>query len=176
MKTFSKPYRLVCARMHLLASAFVACMPGHVIAQTAWQVDIRSPAGPVAGVPLPSAGGKQRIAIVAFEYERRCDPVFSIIEMTGPKLGQPLAQTVLAGSKIGIVLNGKFHTWHAATRKYANGYEAGFGVTNDVFAKLTGDVGSLTFVAPEGDHYPLPIAGLRQSLQGAVKRHQELTP
>lgn len=152
----------------LLVLGFATVVPHLAHAQTGWHMDAKGQAGPMAQVGLPSVDGKRRAAIVVFEYARRCDPLFSIVEMSGSQLGRPLSQGVLSGSKIGIVLNGKFHTWHAAKTTYSNGYEAGFGVTNDVFALLTGQVGSLTFVSPEGELLPLPTLGLQQSLQGAL--------
>lgn len=88
--------------------------------------------------------------------------------MSGPQLGKPISQSVLTDSKIGIVLNGRFHTWHAVATKYDNGYEAGFGVTNELFSLLLGDVSSLTFVTPSGEHISLPTGGLRKSLQEAL--------
>jgi hypothetical protein len=87
--------------------------------------------------------------------------------MSGTKLGSPVSQSVLNGTKIGAVANGKFHTWHAAITKYDNGYEAGFGVTNELFDVLTGNVDSLVYVTPDGERVPLPVTGLRQSVQSA---------
>jgi hypothetical protein len=106
--------------------------------------------------------------MVVFEYARRCDPIFSIIEVTGSKLGAPVSQYALRDSKIGILLNGRFYTWHAAMTKYANGYEAGFGVTNDLLLQLLIDVDTLVFVTPSGERVPLPTTGLRDAIQGAV--------
>ena len=116
---------------------------------------------------MPDSGPKRRTSFVAFEYARKCDPIFSFAEVTGSRLGTPIGQSVLTGTKIGIVVNGKFHTWHAALTKYDNGYEAGVGVTNEVFDLLVGKVESLAFVTPDGERIPMPTNGLRQSVQAA---------
>ena len=136
-------------------------------AQGSWKLDTRGATGPIAQVALPDAGVKRRSSFVAFEYARRCDPMFSFAEITGSRLGTPVGQSVLNGSKIGVVVNGKFHTWHAAKTKYDNGYEAAFGITNELFDLLTGKVDSLVFVTPDGERVQMPVAGFRQAVQSA---------
>jgi hypothetical protein len=136
-------------------------------AQNTWRLDARVETGPIAQVALADSGAKRRTTFIAFEYARKCDPIFSFAEITGSSHGKPLAQTALSGTKIGVVVNGKFHTWHAAMTKYANGYEAGFGVTNELFDALTGKVDSLLFVTPEGERVAMPTSGFRQAVQSA---------
>lgn len=136
-------------------------------AQGSWKLDARGATGPVAQVALTDAGAKRRSSFVAFEYARRCDPMFSFAEITGSRLGTPISQSVLNGSKIGVIVNGRFHTWHAATTKYDNGYEAAFGITNELFDLLTGKIDSLVYVTPDGERVPMPVAGFRQAVQYA---------
>ena len=52
--------------------------------------------------------------------------------------------------------------------KYDNGYEAGFGVTNDLLLQFLANLDSLAFVTPLGERVPLPTAGLRQAVQAAI--------
>lgn len=137
--------------------------------QPTWRVDTRVSTGPVAQVALPSVGKKRRAALVVFEHARQCDPIFSFAEISGPKLGSPVGQSVLTGTKIGVVVNGKFHTWHAAISRYANGYEAGIAVTSDLFAALKGEVTSLAYITPDGERVALPVAGFRQAVQSALE-------
>jgi hypothetical protein len=118
----------------------------------------------MAQIALPDAGGKRRTSFIVFEYARRCDPIFSFAEITGSRLGKPIGQSVLNGAKIGVVVNGKFHTWHAAMTSYNNGYEAGFGITNELFEVLTGRVESLVYVKPDGERVPLPSGGFTQAV------------
>lgn len=134
----------------------------------AWRLDTRGGSGPFAQVDLAEAKGKRRAVLVAFEYVRRCDPIFSYIEITGNGLGAPTSQAVLRDSKIGIVLNGKFYTWHAARTIYVNGFEAGFGVPNELFLHLLTNVDSLAYVTPLGETIPLPTTNLQQSLKAAI--------
>jgi hypothetical protein len=136
-------------------------------AQNTWRLDTRGETGPIAQVALADSGTKRRTSFIVFEYARKCDPIFSFGEITGSSLGKPLGQAVLSGTKIGVVVNGKFYTWHSAMAKYANGYEAGFGVTNDLFGVLTGKVDTLFYVTPEGERVAMPTNGFRQAVQSA---------
>jgi len=160
--------KLNCIVSWSLAVALLPLSSQIVIAQVEWRLDARSNTGPTAQVALSANGERRRTAFVAFEYARRCDPLFAFIEATGTQLGTPIEQSVLKGSKIGIVLNGKFHTWHAATTRYSNGYEAAFAVTNDLFELLVGDVRTLVFITPSGEHVPVPTGGIQNALKGAL--------
>lgn len=131
-------------------------------------MDARSPAGPVAQVALPNSGVKRRTAFLVFEYARNCDPIFSFAEISGTRLGKPISQSVLKNSKIGVLLNGRHYSWHAAITNYDNGYEAGFGVTNELFLQLLINLDSLVYITPSGELVPLPLSGFRDSVQSAV--------
>lgn len=150
------------------ASVAVLVALGTVVhAQDAWRVDTRGTTGPIAQAALADSDAKRRTSFIVFEYARRCDPIFSFAEINGSRLGSPIAQSALTGTKIGVFVNGKFHTWNAAMTKYDNGYEAGFGVTNELFDLLVGKVDSLVFVKPDGERVPMPTNGFRQSVQSA---------
>jgi hypothetical protein len=136
-------------------------------AQATWKLDTRGTTGPIAQVALADSGAKRRTGFIAFEYSRKCDPIFSFAEIIGARLGSPIGQSTLSGTKIGVVVNGIFHTSHAAMTKYDNGYEAGFGITNELFEVLTGKVELLAFVTPEGERVPMPTTGFRQAIQSA---------
>lgn len=136
-------------------------------AQGTWKLDTRAETGPIAQIALPDSGAKRRSSFIAFEYARRCDPIFSFVEINGSRLGTAIGQSVLSGSKIGVVLNGKYHTWNAAMTKYDNGYEFGFGVTNELFDLLTGQVDTLVYVTADGERVPMPTGGFRQAVQSA---------
>lgn len=151
----------------VIAGATISIFSLSVQAQGNWTVDSRGAAGPIAQVVLKDAGAKRRTSFIAFEYARKCDPIFSFIEITGQRLGNPIGQSILNGSKIGAVVNGQFHTWHAATTKYDNGYEAGFGVTNELFYAFTGKVSSLVYVTPDGERIAMPTTGFSQAVQSA---------
>lgn len=120
-------------------------------------------------VDLPDLRGKRRAVFVAFEYARRCDPIFLYAEIDGNRLGTPKSQAVLKDSKIGIILNGKFHTWHAAQTIYDNGFEAGFGVPNELVLQLLIDIESLAYVTPSGERIFLPTANFQQGFQAAIE-------
>jgi hypothetical protein len=151
-----------------LAFVLLVCTGANAGAQAAWRTDTRSTTGPIAQVSLPDAGNKRRTAFIAFEFARSCDPIFSFAEITGSRLGAPVSQSILKDSKIGVLLNGTFHTWHAAITKYDNGYEAGFGVTNELLLQFLVNLDSLAYVTPVGERVPLPTAGFREAVQAAI--------
>jgi hypothetical protein len=150
----------------IAGSVFVVSAVG-AHAQGAWRLDTRGATGPIAQVALADSGAKHRSSFIAFEYARKCDPIFSFAEITGSRLGTAVGQSGLNGTKIGVIVNGKFHTWNAAMTKYDNGYEAGFGITNELFDQLTGKVDSLVYVTPDGERVPMPTGGFRQAVQSA---------
>lgn len=158
----SKPVSLT-----LLLAMFVACSAS-ASPSDAWRLDTRGASGPLVQVDLPDAKGKRRTVFVAVEYARTCDPLFSYTEITGNALGAPTSQALLKDSKIGIVLNGKFHTWHAARTNYVNGYEAAFGVQNELLLQLLTNVDSLAYVTPPGEQIPLPTTNFSRVLQSAI--------
>lgn len=134
-----------------------------------WTIDTRGASGPLVQIALPYQGGKARTAFIALEYARNCDPIFSFAEISGAKIGSPVSQTTLNGTKIGIVLNGNFHTWHAAKTTYTNGYEVGLGITNDLALQLLINVQTIYFLTPEGERIQLQAAGLSKALQAGIE-------
>ena len=134
----------------------------------AWRLDTRGASGPLVQTELPDAKGKRRTVFVAVEYARQCDPLFSYTEITGNGLGATVSQAVLKDSKIGLILNGQFYTWHAAKTTYVNCYEAGFGVPNDLLLQLLTNVDSLAYVTPPGETISMSTANFQQALQAAI--------
>jgi len=154
-------------QLRAITVSAMAVLASAAAAQEIWRLDTRGASGPMAQIVLPDSGTKRRTAFVAFEYARKCDPIFLFAEITGSSLGTPVGQSVLNGTKIGVVVNGQFWTGHAATTKYSNGYEAGFGVTNELFDALTGKVDSLIYVTSDGERVPVSTASIRQAVQSA---------
>jgi hypothetical protein len=155
--------KLVAAMILIVASITYAA------ATEVWRLDAKGVSGPLARVDLPDKGGRRRTVFVAAEYERRCDPIFSYIELSGSALGAPTSQSLLKDSKIGIILNGNFYTWHAAKTSYSNGYEAAFGLQNDILLQLLINVNSLVYVTPSGEKITLPTGNFQKSLQAAIE-------
>lgn len=134
-----------------------------------WRVTTVSSTGPLLAVDLPNSNGKRRSVFVAFEYARQCDPIFSYGEQIGNSLGKPVSQAALTKSKIGINLNGSFYTWYAAITKYEKGYEAGFGIQNDLLQQLLINVSSLSYVTPYGEVVDLPTKNFSQGFLKAIE-------
>ena len=140
----------------------------HAAPSGAWRLDTRGASGPLVQTDLPDANGKRRTVFVAVEYARQCDPIFSYTEITGNGLGAATSQALLKDTKIGVVLNGKYYTWHAARTTYVNGYEAGFGVPNELLLQLLTNVDTLAYVTPPGETIRLPTINFQQALQAAI--------
>lgn len=151
-----------------LSTLCLAINSSYAAAAGAWRLDARGASGPLVQTDLPDVKGKRRTIFVAVEYARQCDPIFSYVEINGNGLGAPTSQALLKDTKIGVVLNGKFYTWHAAKTSYVNGYEAGFGVPNELLLQLLTNVNSLSFVTPPGEIIPLPTVNFQQTLQSAI--------
>lgn len=154
-------------RLQIVTGTATALVALGAHSQGTWRLDTRGATGPIAQVALTDSGAKRRSSFIAFEYARRCDPIFLFAEITGSRLGKPVGQSVISGTKIGVIVNGRFHTWHAAMTKYDNGYEVGFGITNNLFELLTGRVDSLIYVTPGGEQVLMPTTGFRQAVQSA---------
>lgn len=150
---------------------FLTLVSASAMAQQTWVADVSSNSGPVAIVELPSKGGKTRLAMIAFEYARQCDPLFAYTEMQGRKLGDPEKQSRLPPSRIGGAINGKYYSGSAvaAATIYSNGIEVAFGMPNDMAMSLAFDtVKSISFTTPVGKEIPLPTAGLKKAVESAL--------
>lgn len=151
--------------------AFTAFLATPAMAQgDSWWVNRSANTGPLAQLDLPNSGGKKQVVFIAFEYARRCDPIFSFAEFSGMQLGAPKSQSRLNGSKIGVILNESFYTWHAAQTNYDNGYEAGFGIPNDLAKKLLSNVNSLEYVKPSGQRVPLSTSNFDNAFREAFEQ------
>lgn len=142
-------------------------LSGNAWAQNTWQTDTRGASGPVAMVRLPG-GGKTRVSMIAFEYLRRCDPIFSYAEFEGNRFGAPIGQE--RAPSAGGSVNGKRYSGPAAKTTYSNGFEIGFAVPNDMAMSLVfDDVRSLTFVTPTGAEVAVPTGGLKNAVDAALE-------
>lgn len=153
----------------IAAMIFMAASVTYAATTDIWRLDAKGVAGPVSRVDLPVVGGKTRAVFVAVEYERRCDPLFSYIEISGSAIGAPTSQSLLKDSRIGIILNGNFYTWHAAKTSYSNGYEVSFGIQNSLLLQLLTNVNSLVYVTPFGEKIALPTGNFQKSIQSAIE-------
>jgi hypothetical protein len=136
-------------------------------AQGNWNLVTKGASGPQVFVHVASSGNVNMLVLVAFEYERQCDAIFSYMEFASP-IGAPLGAAIrkyrIDNSNLGVVHNGYFYTWHAAKVEYPHGFEVGFGITRELWQALTGSTTSLAYVREDGAQFNLPISGLREKL------------
>lgn len=150
----------------LIGAVAAGTIPAHVRAQSSWGVELRSPAGPIAVVQLPNVG-KSRVAMISFEYTRKCQPIFSFAEFDGTSFGTPISQHRLPSA--GGSVNGKSYSGPAVQTVYNNGYEIGFGIPQAMATTLfLESVRRLTFSTPSGQEIPVPSGGMKSALDAAL--------
>jgi hypothetical protein len=140
-------------------------------AQANWNLVTSGPAGPIVFVHVATSGNVNMGVLVSFEYERKCDPIFSYMEFSSPigaPLGTPNNKYRLDNSSIGAIHNGYFYTWYAAKIHYPQGFEVGFGVTSELWNALMGPTTSLSYVREDGVQFQLPVYGLKEKLLQAL--------
>ncbi len=156
--------------MKLIFAATVLTAVAGAHAQSAWRVDKKAAMGPVAVFDLPSEGGKNRVAMFAYEYLRRCEPLFTYAEIRGRSFGAGEKQMALPSGRAFGNVNGTRYTGPGAVSVYANAVEVGFGMPNDMALAVTfGKVTSLSFVTPSGKEVPIPTRGLVEAAGAAFE-------
>jgi len=139
--------------------------------QGGWSVVTNAAAGPIVATYFLASGRANISVFVSFEYQRKCDPIFSYMEFSvppGASLGQATGRYRVNNPNLGVIHNGKFYSWHAAKITYNKGFEIGFGVTQDLWQALTGHTSSLAYVREDGTRISLPLQNLRQKLLQAA--------
>ena len=139
-------------------------------AQGSWVADLRGQAGPAAMVELQAPKGETRLAIITFEYARKCDPGLSHFVMRGRSLGKIEKQQRLPASSIGSILNGKRYTGPAVASIYSNAVDIAFAMPDDMAMTIAFEkVNSFSYVSPKGEEVRLPIGGLRAAVDKAIE-------
>ncbi|EHN65081.1 MULTISPECIES: hypothetical protein [Comamonas] len=153
----------------LLPVIFYFCA-APALGQQTWQADLSSYVGPVARVGLPSEGATSRLVLIAFEYATQCNPLFTYVELQGPKFGVAEKQSSLPPSSIGGAINDKRYSGNsAAMTLYSNGIEVGFAMPDEMAMTLASDpITSISFTTPTGKEIPLPTAGLSNAAAKAL--------
>lgn len=149
-------------KLILAATVLTAAVGAH--AQSAWRVDKKGAAGPVAVFDLPTEGEKNRVAMFSYEYQRRCDPLFTYAEIRGRRFGAGEKQMALPSGRAFGNVNGTKYTGPGAVSVYTNAVEVGFAMPNDMALAVTFDkITSLSFVTPSGKEVPIPTRGLLEA-------------
>lgn len=153
----------------IVSTGLVLCSTG-VLAQTSWQLDLRSATGPVVTTQLSAVAGKSRLLMITFELARKCDPMFVYVELAGSKYGTASRQERLSNTRIGGRVNGISYTGPAVKTTYSNGFEAGFAMPDQMALVIAFEsVKSLAFVTPDGQTIALPTQGLRPAVDKAIE-------
>jgi hypothetical protein len=143
----------------------------YAIEKNVWYVDTSSTTGPMALVHIGKIKSKKISFAVIYEYERRCDPIFSMfsINANNADLGFNIFQIAVAPKNFLLIIDGHRYTWHSAHAQYENGTELSIAITNEAFNLLAQNPRSLTFSFLSKDAYIIPTKNFSRSLIDAFK-------
>jgi hypothetical protein len=144
----------------------VVSQPSHAAKKNVWYVDSSSSTGPMAVVHVDNINSQKIAFAVIYEYERTCDPIFSMFIFNKNKidLGQNIFKKVVEPNNYFLTINGYRYTWHSVQAKYENGYELAIGVTNETWEMLANNPSSLTFSEGTKNVYKVPTRNINNSI------------
>lgn len=144
----------------IMCALFVLCGPHAASAQQSgqWYIDETNRTGILARVH----GGMfaRREFMVAFEYQQRCQPIFSSIEMSARAFGTFLSRETFPPQKAFLSINGERFTWHGAYAEYSGGTEIGIGITQAAWNALLSNPRTISFTELDGQTYDVPVGGI----------------
>lgn len=120
-------------------------VPNAVLAQRngEWYIDETNRTGILARVNGGVFSGRE--FWVVFEFDRRCEPIFSSIEMKGRAFGSFLRQEGFPPQKVFLSVNGERYTWHGVYAEYSGGTEIGLGLTQAAWSALLSNPRTISF-------------------------------
>ncbi len=147
-------------------SALIVISATYSHARTAglWYVETTNKTGILARVHSGNMFA-QREFLVAFEYERRCDPIFSSLYVDGQVLGEAQNARTFPPNEVFVVIDRVQHTWHSVIVEYTSGREIGVGVTQSAWEALLASPKSVQFIENDGTIFDVPVIGLSSALQ-----------
>jgi hypothetical protein len=114
-------------------------------------------------------GSSSRSFSVIFEYERNCDPIFSMFMFHGSELGVITERHALAPNRLSLRINDVYYSWHGMRALYTQSTELGVGVTREAWNALLNDPRSVAFVDTEGKVHDVPLSGMGRALRHAAE-------
>lgn len=147
----------------------IAPSQSQAIEKDVWYVDASSQTGPMALVYAGEIDSKKISFAVIFEYQRNCDPIFSMFSVNKNKLtlGPNIFKIAVEPGNFLLIIDGSRYTWHSAHAQYENGTELAIGITNDAFNFLARNPRSLTFSFLSQTAYIVPTKNLSKSMMEA---------
>lgn len=146
-------------------------MPVQAQTPSEWYVEPNR-TGPIARV---FGTGYERLEfLVAFEYVKGCEPIFSAVQfksltLRNRSLGTPLTIQAFPPNLGFVSVNDRRYTWHGATAFYANGSETGVGITQDLWTSLMSSPRSVAFTEQNGKTYTVPTKNISIALQDGLR-------
>lgn len=144
----------------VIAIILVSSVPQAVSAQQygEWYIEENNRTGILARVK----GGMfaRREFMVAFEYDQRCQPIFSSVEMNGRAFGTFVRKEAFPPQRAFLSVNGQRYTWHGAYAEYSDGVEIGIGIIQSAWNALLSNPRTISFTEPDGGIYDVPVGGV----------------
>lgn len=167
----SPVWRTYFKHLVVLLSLISATWELHAQTPGEWHVESNR-TGPIARV---FGTGYERLEfLVAFEYVKGCEPIFSAVRFKSPtlrnrSLGTLLTIQAFPPNLVFVSVNDRRHTWHGATAFYANGSETGVGITQDLWTSLMSSPRSVAFTEQNGKTYTVPTKNISVALQDGLR-------
>jgi hypothetical protein len=159
----------VLLRLTCVVLIFVTTMNFSSYAQSRaeWYFDPRIRTAAVARVDIRDS--TSRSFSVIFEYERKCDPIFSMFIFRGSELGVMTERHALPPNRLSLRINDVNYSWYGMRALYTQSTELGVGVNRDAWNALLNDPRSVAFVDAEGKAHDVPLSGMGRALRHAAE-------
>lgn len=164
-------WRTYVRHLVILLSLFLATCELHARTPSEWYVEPNR-TGPIARV---FGTAYERVEfLVAFEYVKGCEPIFSMVQfksltLRNRSLGTLLTIQAFPPNSVFVSVNDRRHTWHGATAFYANGSETGIGITRDLWTSLMSSPRSVAFTEQNGKTYTVPTKNISGALRDGLR-------
>ena len=131
-----------------------------------WYLDQSSAAGPLARVDISNS----QTFMVVFEHIRKCDPLFSMLDLRveGNGVGAILDQKALPSGSIKLFVDGTTYTSVGAQAVYQRADEFALMVTEQFFSNIINGIRSIRFIKPNGANYEVPTKGMSKAVIAAA--------
>lgn len=138
----------------------------HAQARGEWYVETRIRAAPAARVDR-GLYNSSSFAVI-FEYERNCDPIFSMFKFHGSELGSIVRREGFSQNRVFLEINGVRYSWSGAVAHYSQGVEIAVGIAQDAWNALINNPRSVVFLESDGRASEVPLFGLSTTVRRAA--------
>jgi hypothetical protein len=147
---------------------FSSALLANTAKKNIWYVDLSLNHGTMARVDVGEIDSKFITFAVIFEYERNCDPLFSMLVFRKKNFGSNISKILVTPGNYILIIDGYKYTWHSVYAQYEFGYELAIGVTKEAWNKLILSPRSITLSVMSQKSYIVPTVNFSNSLVDAA--------